>query len=173
LIIGLTWILAVAACSSSVDEKPSAQTALPGQANANLNVNANSEFNANAVAAADGTKIAPPQQIADANVSPMGDRIEHQLAVRPPLWGEESLPLLDLMNSGRFPAPLARLSVILTDLVPAQVEQLPLFTPIVVTPPMMPPILLTRYAGHIHQAQLIAPEHPLPEQRFVWHAAAV
>jgi hypothetical protein len=76
LIIGLTWILAVAACSSSVDEKPSAQTALPGQANANLNVNANSEFNANAVAAADGTKIAPPQQIADANVSPPGDPLK-------------------------------------------------------------------------------------------------
>jgi len=105
----------------------------------------------------------------------MGHPIEHKMALQPPLWGEESVraALLDLMSSGRFPAPLAHLSVILTDLVLAQVEQLPLFTPIVVTPPMMPPILRTRYARHTYQAQLIAPKHPLPEQRFVWHAAAV
>lgn len=104
-----------------------------------------------------------------------GDPIEYELALPQPLWGEGPLraALLDLIDSGRFPAPLARLSVILTDLVPVQVERLSLFTHAAAVRPTMPTSLRTRYTRHTYQARLIAPDHPLPEHRFVWCAAAV
>lgn len=104
-----------------------------------------------------------------------GEKGERELALRQPVWDETRLrqTVLELLAPSRLSSPLARLSITLADLVTAQVEQLALFSPAVATRPVSPLVLLTRYARHTLQAQLVAPDHPLPEQRFVWYAPAL
>ncbi|MBK9053982.1 MAG: hypothetical protein IPL78_24625 [Chloroflexi bacterium] len=95
--------------------------------------------------------------------------------MRQPVGDETHLrqTVLELLAPGQLSAPLARLTVGLTQLVPAQVEQLTLFAPVATTRPVSPLVLLTRYAQHTLQAQLVAPDHPLPGQRFVWYTPSL
>ncbi|MBK9053440.1 MAG: hypothetical protein IPL78_21825 [Chloroflexi bacterium] len=104
-----------------------------------------------------------------------GEQKEKEWALRQPVGDETHLrqTVLELLAPGQLSAPLARLTVVLTQLVAAQVEQLTLFTPVAATRPVSPLVLLTRYAQHTLQAQLVAPDHPLPEQRFVWYTPSL
>ena len=99
-----------------------------------------------------------------------GEQKEQKLALRQPVWDEAHLrqTLQDLLVPDQVSAPLARLNVTLAELVPAQVEQLTLFPTAAAIRPVSPLVLHTRYARHTVQAQLVAPDHPLPERRFVW-----
>jgi DNA polymerase-4 len=104
-----------------------------------------------------------------------GGQKEKEWALRQPVGDETHLrqTVLELLAPSQLPAPLARLTVELTQLVPAQVEQLTLFAPVAATRPVSPLVLLTRYAQHTLQAQLVAPDHPLPGQRFVWYTPSL
>lgn len=104
-----------------------------------------------------------------------GEQKERKLPLRQPVWDETPLRqvLLDLLVPGQLSAPLARLNVTLADFVPAQASQLTLFPTAAAVRPVLPLVLHTRYAQHTVQAQLVVPDHPLLERRFVWYTPAL
>jgi nucleotidyltransferase/DNA polymerase involved in DNA repair len=103
-----------------------------------------------------------------------GDVIARDLTLRQPTWDEKQLcgAFLHRLAPAHLTAPIARLGFTLAQLAPARSEQLTLFEN--TRPrPVTPFVLRARYAPHTFQAQLVAPHHPLPEQRFVWYAPSL
>lgn len=99
-----------------------------------------------------------------------GETMAQTLTLRRPVREARGVQvaLNDLFRAIRWPAPLTHLAIVLTDLTPAQAEQLSLFPVAAASRPIPPQVLLSRYARYTVRGQLVAPTHPLLERRFVW-----